>query len=91
MDVINARMNNPQTEEMGRRGQLHPLKWITRRETTGNLYGPAKLDIPSQTYTRTKFFKGLYNSFGHSTTWNNPSGNPYQYGAVFNFDFTPDG
>lgn len=89
MDVINSKITN--ADDMVQRGQLNPLKWITRRERTGSFYSPSKLDIPSQTYTRTKFYKGLYNSFGHSTTWNNLSGNPYLYGAVFNFDFTPDG
>lgn len=91
MDIINARINNPSLDETVRRGQLNPLKWIGRRELTGQLHGPSNIDMASNSYSRTKFYKGLYNSFGHSSTWNNPRGNPYEYGAVFNFDFSPDG
>ena len=91
MDKINARINNPCLDEVVRRSQLNPLKWTSRRELIGRLHGPSHLDMDRKSYTRTSFFHGLYNSFGHSSTWNNSSGNPYHYGAVFNFDFTPDG
>ena len=88
MDIINARINNQ--DDVLRKGQLNPLQWVCRRERTGQLYG-SQLKHSSCSYSRAKFFKGLYNSFDDSGTWNNPSGNPYQYGAIFNFDFTPDG
>lgn len=91
MDIINAQITNPALDDVGRKGRLSPLKWVSQRERTGLLYGSSYRDSAVNSYSRTKFFKGIYNSFGHIATWNNSSGNPYHYGAIFNFDFTPDG
>lgn len=91
MDRINACINSQTADEVIQQTQLQPLKWTIHRELTGKLYGPSSLDMSGKSYSRTKFHRELYNSFGHSSTWNNASGNPYYYGAVFNFDFSPDG
>lgn len=93
MDIINARIANP-PDDGGRKGLLNPLKWVTKREHTGQLYNSVHKHSYSahpDSYSRTRFIKGLYHSYGHGGTWNNSSGNPYHYGAIFNFDFTPDG
>lgn len=91
MDIINERINNPALDDVVRKGQLNVLKWISRRDRLGELYDTSRQPVVSNYYSRTKFFKGLYSSFGHQSTWNNAEGNPYHYGAIFNFDFSPDG
>lgn len=95
MEILNTRMSKPIQDDSAittRKGQFNPFKWVSKREITGRLYGSSHT-CPSHaySYSKTKFYKGLYNSFGHGSTWNNASGNPYHYGAIFNFDFTPDG
>jgi len=91
MNIINAKICNPGLDDSVRKGLLNPYKWLSRRERVGELYSACLMNYSGRSYSKAKFLKGLYGSFGHGATWNNSSGNPYVYGAVFNFDFTPDG